>query len=367
MKLSLDIAFFGSSIVSAFRNGAATYYRGMARALAARGHRITFIEPRLPGREKHRDLADPSWAEVAVYSANDASDVERMLERARRADVVVKASHVGAFDELLEQEIPRIVKPGATSIFWDVDAATTISRLTASEAAGARPLLSRYDLVFTHAGGRALERKYADLGARLCLTVHPALDPLTHFPVPSSPTWQSDLSLLANWRADREPSVRELFFRAAEQLRDRTFVLGGSDWDDVEVPTNVRTIGHVYTAEHNGFHAGARAVLAIACDELSVRGWSPPARLFEAAGAGACIVTNAWEGLDDFLEPDREVLVAKDAAAVAEIVRTLDPVRARTIGAAARARVLSHHTYAQRAQLVDSIFVASAPSIEAVS
>ena len=41
----LEIAFFGSSLVSAYWNGAATYYRGVIRALHARGHRVTFYEP----------------------------------------------------------------------------------------------------------------------------------------------------------------------------------------------------------------------------------------------------------------------------------------------------------------------------------
>ena len=34
MNRSLDIALFGSSLVSAYWNGAATYYRGMREALA---------------------------------------------------------------------------------------------------------------------------------------------------------------------------------------------------------------------------------------------------------------------------------------------------------------------------------------------
>ena len=117
MKLSLEIAFFGPSIVSAFRNGSATYFRGIVRALAARGHRITFFEPRIEGRQKHRDMPDPLWADVVVHSGTDANDLGRVLEQARRADVVVKASNVGVFDDVLEREIPRSLKPGATSIF----------------------------------------------------------------------------------------------------------------------------------------------------------------------------------------------------------------------------------------------------------
>lgn len=364
MKLSLDIAFFGSSIVSAFRNGSATYFRGIVRALAARGHNVTFFEPRVEGRQRHRDVPNPPWVDVVVHSGTDATEIERALERARRADVVVKATSIGVFDDLLEREIPRALKPGATSIFWDVDAARTIARLDAKSDAAA---LGAFDLVFTSAGGPSVVRSYVRHGARTCVSIAPALDPTTHYPVPPSPTWFADASMLVNYRTDRERRVRELFFDAAALLPDRTFLLGGSDWDEVDVPANVRAIGHVYTAEHNGFHAGARAVLAFACDDVADHGWSPPARLFEAAGAGACLFSNGWEGLDSFLEPAHEVLVVRDADELAARIRDLDPIRGRAIGAAARARVLAQHSYGHRAQLVESVLLKGAPSMEAAS
>ena len=367
MKFSLDIAFFGSSLVSAYRNGSATYYRGIVRALAARGHRVTFFEPRIERRQRYRDLADPTWAEVVSYSGADNHEVDRILERARRADVLIKATGIGVFDSILEREIPRALKPGAMSIFWDVDVSTTLTRLRANASDPLRGMLPRYDVVCTNAGGPSVVREYVDLGARLCVPVHPALDPSTHFPVPASTAWTADASLLVNWSPDREQRVSDLFFDAASRLPESTFLLGGSGWDEIDAPANVRALGHVYTAEHNGLNAGARCILAPACDEMASRGWAPPARMFEAAGAGACLITNAWDGVDSFLEPDREVLVAKTGEEVAALIRDLQPVRGRTIGAAARARVLTHHTYAQRAKLLDSILIAGAPTLEAAS
>jgi spore maturation protein CgeB len=82
-------------------------------------------------------------------------------------------------------------------------------------------------------------------------------------------------------------------------------------------------------------------------------GFSPATRVFEAAGAAACLITDAWEGIEQFLEPDKEVLVARDGKDVAEIVGALDESRARTIGQAALRRVLAEHTYAHRGEEVD--------------
>jgi len=77
--------------------------------------------------------------------------------------------------------------------------------------------------------------------------------------------------------------------------------------------------------------------------------------VFEAAGAGACLITDAWEGIELFLQPDREVLVARDGQDVAEHLSGLTRERAAQIGEAARARFLDGHTYAQRAVEVDAL------------
>src|SRR5438094_2511705 len=121
MNHGMQIAFFGSSLVSAYWNGAATYYRGIIRALHERGHRVTFYEPDAFERQQHRDIPDPDWARVVVYPA-DERGAERALDAARGADVVVKASGVGVFDELLEAAVLDLRRPDGLAIFWDVDA-----------------------------------------------------------------------------------------------------------------------------------------------------------------------------------------------------------------------------------------------------
>src|ERR671923_90121 len=165
------IAFFGSSLVSAYWNGAATYYRGIVRALHDRGFDITFYEPDAYDRQQHRDLPDPDWARVVVYSAQGEDDVRRALEAARRADIIVKTSGVGVFDELLEREVLEHKAPHAISIYWDVDAPATLDRLASNPEDPLRSLVPKYDLVFTYGGGAPVVRGYADIGARLCVPI----------------------------------------------------------------------------------------------------------------------------------------------------------------------------------------------------
>jgi spore maturation protein CgeB len=348
MRSGLNIAFFGSSLVSAYWNGAATYYRGIIRALHDRGHRVTFYEPDAYERQKHRDIRDPSWARVVVYPAHDPSCALAALERARGADVVIKASGIGVFDDVLERAVVEQKRAGSLALFWDVDAPATLDAIESDACHPMRALIPRYDHILTYGGGDAVVRAYLGLGARGCVPIYNALDPHTHHLVRPDPRFESDLAFMASRLPDREARVDEFFLNAARSLPQHRFVLGGTGWNDKSLPPNVRYTGHVYTHEHNRFNSTPLAILNVNRDSMAHYGFSPPTRIFEAAGAAACVVTDAWLGIEAFLEPGAEILVARDGAEVAEHVAALTPSRARAIGDAAYRRVLRQHTYAHR-------------------
>jgi spore maturation protein CgeB len=352
----MKIVFFGSSLVSAYWNGAATYYRGIIRALAARGHQIAFFEPDAYDRQAHRDIADPPWARVVVYAATEAG-VQGALARAAdaRPDLLVKTSGVGVFDALLEQAVLALRRPGMRIAFWDVDAPATLDRVHAHPHDPFAALIPRYDLILTYGGGDPVVRAYAALGAARCVPIYNAVDPHTHHAVAPDPRFAADLSLLANRLPDREARVEEFFLRAAASLPERRFLLAGNGWGDKPLPANVTYLGHLYTRDHNAFNCGALAVLNVARESMARYGYSPATRVFEAAGAGACLISDRWPGIDEFLEPGREILVASDGAEVAEQLAALHPDRARAIGAAAQRRVLATHTYAHRAAQLEQV------------
>ena len=359
MHRRFTIAFFGSSLVSAYWNGAATYYRGIVRALHERGHRVTFYEPDVYDRQKHRDMPDPIWAKVVVYRKDD---VQAALESAAGADVIVKASGIGANDEWLEREVLALRRSNTAVVFWDVDAPATLERIATRTEDPFRELIPRYDLVFTYGGGAPVIQEYRGWGARDCIPIYNALDPLTHHPVAPDPNFNGTLGFLGNRLPDREARVREFFFQPARRRPAETFVLGGSGWDAAAgAPANVRLSGHVYTKDHNAFNCSTRAVININRDSMARTGFSPPTRVFEAAGAGACLITDAWDGVELFLEPGREVLVAHDGAEVADHLDALDEASARRMGERALCRVLAHHTYARRALQVEAALEARAP------
>lgn len=350
----LDIAFFGSSLVSAYWNGAATYYRGVLQALAANGHRITFYEPDAYDRQQHRDIPDPDWARVVIYSAEGEDAVARALGEARDADLIVKASGVGVFDRLLEERVP-LRRPGAIAAFWDVDAPATLDRIAADPADPFRALIPQYDIVLTYGGGPPVVAAYERFGARRCVPIYNGLDPATHHPVLPDPRFRCDLGLIANRLPDRERRIDEYLIAVAGDLPERRFLLGGNGWHDKPLPPNVSNLGHIYTRDHNAFNCSALAVLNVSRDSMAACGYSPATRVFEAAGAAACLITDAWEGIAEFFEPGREILVAETGPAVAELLARLTQDEARRIGDAARARALAEHTYAQRVALLQRV------------
>lgn len=366
----MKIAFYGSSLLSSYWNGAATYYRGLLRELAGRGYDIVFYEPDAFERQQHRDIEPPDWARVVVYPAAE-DGVRRVIAEAAVADIVVKASGVGVYDDALLDGVIAASRPEAIRIFWDVDAPATLASLHALRAP-ARPAsgepqtggmsaqviqraLPALDLVLTYGGGPPVVSAYEALGAARCVPIYNALDPTTHHPVPPDPRFACDLAFLGNRLPDREERVTRFFLVPAARLPSRSFLIGGNGWEDRAMPRNVRALGHVYTRDHNAFNASPLAVLNIARDSMAQTGFSPATRVFEAAGAAACLISDAWEGIELFLTPGTEVLLARDGVDVADHLERLTKERAAEIGRAALGRVLYEHTYEKRAELVDAI------------
>ncbi|MBW3630854.1 MAG: glycosyltransferase [Gemmatimonadetes bacterium] len=349
----MRVTFFGSSLVSCYWNGAATYYRGLLRALHRLGHEIVFCEPDAYGRQENRDLAEePTYARVIVYRAEGERDA-LVAEALATSDWVIKCSGVGVWDAELEALIAGGEGRALTG-FLDVDAPATLGRVASDANDAFRALIPRFANVFTYGGGPPVVEAYRTLGARACTPIYNGLDPEEHRPLPPR-TPEFDLVFMGNRLPDREARVEEFFFRAAQLAPEARFALGGEGWSDRGRPENVTYLGHVPTARHNEVNASARLVLNVHRESMARNGWSPATRMFEAAGAAACQVTDDFQGLDEFFEPGVEILVARRAEDVARFVREVGDGDARRIGEAGRTRAVRDHSYRQRAELMDAV------------
>jgi spore maturation protein CgeB len=348
----MNVFVFGSSIASCYWNGAATYYRGIYKHLHALGNHITFAEPDAYGRQQKLDDGIRDYVDVLVY---DRDDLEDLLQRASTSDLVIKHSGVGLDDDLLEKEVLRCRSDRTRVAFWDVDAPATLSRVDSDPDDPFRRLIPEYDLIFTYGGGDGVVQHYLGFGARNCHPIYNGIDPETHHPVPPDDRFRCDLVFVGNRLPDRERRVEEFFLRAAELSPNSSFILGGEGWAGKRLPSNVRWIGHVSTGDHNRLNCSARMVLNINRDSMADAGFSPPTRIFEAAGAGACLITDSWDGISEFFAPDKEILIASGAEDIVAYLSSIGAQQASIIGERMRRRALRDHTYAQRSAQVQAV------------
>ncbi len=387
MDGGMDIAFFGPGPLSVCRNGASAYYRGIICALHERGHSITFYEPGTTAGQGHlarNRIGSRSngqeWASVLVYPPNEEG-ARRAIKMAQEADILIKISCGGdrpigptdsphmegmrapkrlqpldRLDTWLEEAVLTARKDGARAVFWDVDAPATLERLRQNGKDPFMRLVPGYDYIFTYGGGTPVIKGYRELGAKSCVPIYNALDPLVHYPAPCDKRFHADMSFLGNRIPSREARMEEFYLRPARMLKHKSFVLGGTGWEGKAKPPNVRYVGDVRPCDQNAFNCSAKTALDVCWGRAALAGCMPSARIFEAAGAGACIITDPLDGIELFFEPGREILTAKDGEEVAEILASLSPDDAREIGQAALSKVLAQHTYAHRAAQFEMVF-----------
>jgi spore maturation protein CgeB len=348
----MNIAIFGLAVSSSWGNGHATLWRGLCAALARRGHRVTFFERDTPYYASHRDLTELPAGRLVLYS-----DWETILPEARRtvneADVAMVTSYCA--DALSAGAVALDSK--ALRVFYDLDTGVTLSRMSRGERVeyiGPRGLMD-YDLVLSYTGGRALDALTRRLGARRVAPLYGHVDPAAHWPVAARDRYRADFSYLGTYAADRNAILNALFVEPARRLPSRRFLMGGSQYDgSFPWQPNIFFVRHVPPAEHGAFYCSSPLTLNATRRAMADFGYCPSGRLFEAAACGVPVLSDVWEGIDRFFEPETEILLAQTTE---EAMAALDrsPEDLARIGRAARVRVMAAHTSDIRAAQLESI------------
>jgi spore maturation protein CgeB len=342
------IVIFGLTVSSSWGNGHATVWRGLLRSLSAMGHSIVFFERDVPWYASARDLHQGHGYDLVLYRGWD--------EIARRAEAELARADAGIVTSYCPDAIAAaeliLAKSELIHVFYDLDTPVTLERLCRGETVEYLPPdgLGRFDLVLSFTGGKALDELRTRLGARTALPLYGSVDVDAHQPVPPIPHYASDLSYLGTYAADRQEGVQRLLLHPAQTLPEKQFVIGGSLYPgDFPRTENLRFIDHVPPGEHPAFYCSSRITLNVTRGAMASFGYCPSGRLFEAAACGTPILSDTWEGLDEFFEPGREILLARSTGEAVEAMRLPDAALA-SIAANARRRVLAHHTAGRRAE-----------------
>lgn len=349
----MKIVIFGLSISSTWGNGHATLWRGLCRALSAAGHSITFYERDVPYYASHRDFTRAPWCRLVLYETWDTVAVAARHDVAD-ADVGIVTSYC---PDAREASSVLLDSP-AMAVFYDLDSPVTLERLHRGETVPYLPAngLADFELTLSYAGGAALDGLRTQLGAQAVAPLYGSVDPDVHHPVRPSAQHQSDLSYLGTYASDRQPALDQFFLEPARRCPRQRFALAGSQYpDDVAWSDNVVYFSHVAPAEHPSFFCSSRFTLNITRAAMVAIGHCPSGRLFEAAACGAAVLSDWWEGLDEFLAPGRELIAVRTSDDVLAALTMGDEER-RRIGEAARERVLASHTAAARARELEQLF-----------
>jgi spore maturation protein CgeB len=353
----MKLVIFGLTVSSSWGNGHATLWRGLCNALARQGHDVTFFERDVPYYANHRDLLWPEKYKLVLYPGWE--EVIPLAKCAvREADVALVTSYcpdaIAASDLILDSE--------SVKVFYDLDTAVTLEKLRDQGSVDYVPSygFKDFDLVLSYVGGRALDELHTLLGARRVAPLYGSVDPQLHKPVPCSAHYESDLSYLGTYAADRQAVLEKLFIEPAHRLPEKKFVLGGAQYpESFPWSENVWFVQHLPPAEHPAFYSSSKATLNVTRAAMASFGYCPSGRLFEAAACETPVVSDSWEGLERFFEPGREILVASSAADVVDAI-TSGAKNLRRIGQAARERVLDSHTAEHRSRELVELLEAAA-------
>ena len=344
----MRFVIFGLSVSSSWGNGHATLWRGLLKALSLRGHHVTFYEKDVPYYAATRDgWEPPAGVRLRLYNALD--DVRgEVLRELNEADAAVVTSYCpeGA-------AVSRLVLDSHAEIkaFYDMDTPVTLDALQSGAQVSYLPDegLAEFNLVLSYTGGRALEELQSRLGARSALPLYGWVDPELHRPAPPMEEFRCALSYLGTFAADRQPALEELFVQPARSLPGSHFVIGGAQYpQDFPWTENLYFVRHLPPALHPSFFCSGRATLNITRRAMADYGYCPSGRLFEAAACGAAILTDSWQGLDEFFRPGEEILPVSNSQDVLNALSLSDSELA-AIALAGRTRALENHTAECRA------------------
>jgi spore maturation protein CgeB len=354
----MKIVICGLSITSSWGNGHATTYRALARALHQRGHDIVFFERDLEWYASNRDMPEPPFCRVHIYE--QWNDVRALLLRELAdADVAL----VGSYFPDSDAAISAVLESGvAVKAFYDIDTPITVSKLRAGDAEYlSREQIKGFDIYFSFTGGPMLRELEVRFGAKRAVPLYCSFDPDRNRMSEPEARFRCELSYMGTYAPDRQQKLIELLCKPAIELSDRRFIVAGPQYPaEIQWPQNIHRIIHLEPKFHTPLYCSSRFTLNLTRKDMVEAGYSPSVRLFEAAGCGAAIISDIWSGIETFLVPGKEILLAESSASVISYLKELGPENARTIGLRAQERVLAEHSAEKRAIQFEELVGASA-------
>ncbi len=348
---NLNIVVFGLSITSSWGNGHATTFRSLLKALAERGHSITFFEQNVPWYANNRDLPRPGFCDTVIYDSPE--QLTAYYEMIEAADLVILGSYVRHAQEIANQ----ITQLSPTCFaFYDLDTPVTLAKLDRNDYEYLHPdMIPGFDLYLSFTGGPVLQQLEDHWGAQRARALYCSVDPLLYYPEHRTDLeFDYALGYLGTYSQDRQPSVQKLLLDTANERPESRFCIAGAQYPvDILWPANVERVEHIPPKDHRSFYNRQRFTLNVTRNDMISAGYSPSVRLFEAGACGTPVISDYWSGLDSFFDIGEEILIADSSKDVGDFLKMNERERL-DIGQRFREKVLKLHTSEHRAVELES-------------
>jgi spore maturation protein CgeB len=340
----LKIVILGPSLDTP-GNDDAGIYRGLLRELTQRGHDVLFLERGTGTVTSPHRSPKPGHGRTEFFS--DVKELkDRFAATVRDADFTMVGSPVD--DGAAIGEWITHTAQGATA-FYDTDLPATMKDLLRGAADSiSAELIRRFSLYLSSTGGPLLDYVEKHYGLPMARPLYRSVDATLYFPEPRELEW--DLGYAGGYSEERQILLHRLLLEPAQRWNEGHFVVAGPGYPrSIRWPKNVKRIPQFPAGKRRAFYNSLRFALNVTPPGEIAIGFSPDARLFEAAACGTPVISDFWPGLHMFFKPDEEILISHSSDETLVYLEEIPELDRRRMGYRARERVLAGHTTRHRA------------------
>ena len=284
-----------------------------------------------------RNYIRPKWGRYLRQILQKEPDVDLVLFMS------IPISHIAGIPQRIKEEFP------VTVAFYDGDMPTILPKYTVGRGfkfnyyEGAD--LSEFDIFFTNSKGVISD--LTELGAKNIHPLYYGIDPELAAPIRVDK--DIDICFFGYGSDFREEWIEKLITIPSRRMPDVKFAVGGGNFR-VDLG-NARMLGDLSYSEWRRFCCRSKINLNITRWSHTNVYASSTSRPFELASFGSCIVSQPYNGIEEWFEIGKELFVVNDVDEALRIYRMLlssDEMRKKA-GDLARQRVLKEHTFKHRA------------------
>jgi len=286
----------------------------------------------------------PKWERYLLHILRKEQDVDLVLLMS------IPINHITGIPSKIRRELKVPV------VYYDGDMPTILPKYTVSRGFRFNYYenadLSEYDAFFTNSKGVIPDLQ--EMGAKNVHPLYYGVDPELVAPVEVGK--DIDVSFFGYGSDFREEWMEKLITIPSQKMPELSFAVAGENFR-IDLG-NAKMVGDLSYSQWRQFCCRSKINLNITRWSHANVYASSTSRPFELAAFGSCIVSQPYNGIEEWFEVGKELIVVNSENEAIETYKRLlhNGEDREKIGTRARGRILKEHTFKHRAhQLIDVI------------